>query len=129
MANDMFTASVDAADVLALFDRLGPSVDFVCRDVGLDTAKRITAEAQARVARATGDTETGIHYEMTRDGAGYIVLAYQAGAQDPVDKYLEYGTRFMGAKPFFFASAELENEAHRRRLEDRIQEFLTNVGR
>ena len=130
MAEAMFTATVDAREVLALLDRLGPSVDFVAKEVGRDTAARIVAEAERRVARATGKTESGIHWELTRDGMGYIVMAYRAGNQpDPVDIYLERGTQFMHARPFFFSSAALENQAHLRRLTDRIQQFLEAVGR
>lgn len=130
MADSMFTASLDSHELLALLDRLGPNVDFIAKEVGRDTAKRIVAEAQNRVHRASGVTETGIHWELTRDGTGYVVLAYTAGHQpDPVDLYNEYGTKFMGAKPFFMASALLEEGAHRRRLVDRIQQFLDTVGR
>lgn len=130
MADDtIFSSSVESAELVALFDRLGGSADFVCREVGLDTAKRIVAEAEARVSRATGVTESGIHWEMTRDGKGYVVLAYRAGVQDPVDKYLEYGTVHMYKRPFFFASAELESAGHLRRLTARIEEWLAEVGR
>jgi hypothetical protein len=125
----MFSASVDFADLAALFDRLGPSADFVCREVGRDTANRIVAEAENRVARATGVTESGIHWELLRDGTGYIVLAYQAGVQDPVDLYLEYGTKYMYKEPFFISSALLEQEPHMRRLTDAIQTWLDDVGR
>jgi hypothetical protein len=129
MSDPIFSASVDASSVLALFDRIAQSADFVCKEVGRDTAKRIVAEADRRVRRATGQTEAGIHWELTRDGKGYIVLAYRAGVQDPVDRYLEDGTQYMLAKPFFFASAELESAGHVRRLEARLQEFLDSVGR
>lgn len=128
----MFSASVDATAVLALLDRLGPSVDFVAREVGRDTASRIVAEAQGRIQRATGVTASGIHWELSRDGLGYVVLAYSTTApQDhgPVDLWLEFGTMFSYARPFFFSSALLETAAHRRRLEDRIQEWLDQVGR
>jgi len=126
----MFTATVDSREVLALLDRLGPSVDFVAKEVARDTAKRIVAEAQRRVQRATGETASEIHWELTRDGTGYIVLAYDTRINKTfVDYYLQYGTQYMYAKPFFFASALLEEQGHRRRLVDRIQAFLDTVGR
>ena len=126
---DSITISVDSAALLSMFDRLAALADYVCREVGRDTAKRIVAEAWRRVERASGQTESGIHWEMSRDGKGYVVLAYQAGKQEPVDKYLEYGSMFMRAKPFFVASAMLESNGHMRRLEDAIQKFLNDVGR
>lgn len=112
-----------------MFDRIAHSAEFVCKEVARETAKRIVEEAKKRVERATGQTASGVHWEMTRDGLGYIVLAYRAGAQDPVDQYLEEGTQFMPAKQFFFASALLEEGSHWRRLEERLQQFLDEVGR
>lgn len=127
---DGLTITVQSAELIAMLERLGPSADFVAKEVGLDTAKRIVAEAKTRVARATGKTASGIHWELTRDGKGYIVLAYTAGAQpDPIDIYVERGSRYMYARPFFFASAELEAPGHLRRLEERMASFLANVGR
>jgi hypothetical protein len=130
MADPMFTASVDNADVLALFDRIAQSADFVCKEVARETAKRIVAEAQRRVARASGETSSEVHWEMTRDGLGYVVLAYDTRVnKSSVDKYLETGTQFMHAKPFFFAAVELEAPGHLSRLEERLQDFLDEVGR
>jgi hypothetical protein len=98
--------------------------------VARDTATRIAAEAVGRVRRATGETARGIHAEPTRDGRGYVVMAYDEQAdQGPVDIYLEAGTRYMRSRPFFFASALLEEGPHRRRLEARVQEVLNDLGR
>ena len=121
--------TVEATELIAKLDRLGPSADYVTREVGRETAKLIVAEAKRRVARASGDTQTGIHWEMTRDGKGYVVLAYEAGKQPPVDWYLEQGTKFLRARPFFMSSALLEEGPHMRRLEEAVQKFLDDVGR
>ncbi len=121
---------MDAKELLAMFDRVGPSLDFHCRDVGRETAKKIAAEATARVKRRTGVTATGIAWDMSYDGKGYVVTAYTKGHQpDPVDIYLEKGTSRMYARPFFFASALLEEGPHMRRLQDRIEEVLRDLGR
>jgi hypothetical protein len=126
----MFSASVDASGLLSLFDRMGPSMDFLARQVALDTAKRIVREAQARVKRATGTTAEGIHFEVSYDGAGYVVLGYAKGNNDaPVDRFLESGTMHMYARPFFFVSAELESGPHMRRLIEKMQDWLDQVGR
>jgi hypothetical protein len=130
VASPMFTASVDSQAVIAMLGRVGPSSDYVCREVARDTAKRIVAEAKARVRRATGATESGIHWELTRDGKGYVVLAYRAGAQTArVDYLLQYGSVRMYAKPWFFSSAYLEEGPHMRRLEEALRKFLEDVGR
>ncbi len=126
----MFSASVDTTEVVALLDRLAYSAQFVLLEVARTTAQKIVQEAQARVRRATGETASEIHYELTRDGTGYIVLGYRVGGnKGVVDKYLEFGTKYQYAKPFFFSSAMLEEGPHMRRLIDRMQEWLDNSGR
>ena len=128
--SDGFTATVDDAALLSLLDRLGPSVDFVAREVGRDTARRIVAEAQRRAARLTGDTAGAVHFDVTYDGAGYVVLGYTDGVNDaPVDLFLEYGTDRMYARPVFFDAAELEQGPHLQRLIDKVQDWLDQVGR
>ena len=127
---DLFSASVEDTALIAMFGRLAQSADFVCREVALDTAKRIVAEAKNRVRRATGETASEIHFELSQDGKGYVVLGYQTGVgEDPIDKYLEFGTVTMYARPFFFSSAQLEEGPHLRRLTARVQEWLDEVGR
>jgi len=130
MAGPMFSASVDSQALIALFDRLAQSADFVCRAAARETAERIVAEAKNRAKRRTGETASEIHYELSRDGQGYVVLGYRTGTgEDPIDKYLEYGTVSQYAKPFFWTSANLESGPHLRRLTDRIVEWLEDVGR
>ena len=126
----MFSASVESSAVIGLLDRVAQSADFVCLQVGRDTAQRIVAEAQRRVKRASGVTASEIHFELTRDRKGYIVLGYQEGVGEfPIDQYLEYGTKFQMASPFFFQAAMLEEGPHLRRLTAELQRWLDVVGR
>lgn len=155
MSDQMFSASVDAEDLVALFERLGPSSDFVCREAARETATRIVAEAQRRVARATGETAAGIHWEMTRSGNGYVVVMGDAVSSQETARreatansrasrlrakstlhqmkhtgiWLEFGTTHQYKRPFLFASADVEAGPHLQRLEDRIQAWLDEVGR
>lgn len=130
MSDAMFSASVDASGAIALLDRVAQSADFVCLGVARQTAKNIVAEAKNRIRRATGETASEIHFELTRDGQGYVVLAYQQGIGDaPVDQYLEWGTHQQYARPFFFSSAQLEEGPHMRRLIDALTTWLEEVGR
>ena len=126
----MFSASVESTELIAMLGRLSVSADLVCRQVGMDTAKRIVMEAQSRAKRATGVTAGEIHFELSRDGMGYVVLGYKVGVGEfPIDVYLEYGTSKMGKQPFFFSSAELESSGHLQRLTDKVTEWLEDVGR
>ena len=127
---DGFSAIVDSTKLLALMDRVGPSLEFHTRDVARETAGRVVAEAERRVERATGKTAEGIHAEMTKDGKGYLVMGYTAGAQpSPVDIYLEFGTEYSYKRPFLFSSALLENGPHLRRMQERVQQVLDDLGR
>ncbi len=127
---DGFDVDVDATALLAMFDRVGPSLEFHLRDVARLTATRIVTEAKARVHRATGETGEGIHYDTTKDEKGYMVFGYEQGRQEnPVDLYLEHGTMYMLAHPFFFSAAAIENGPHLRRTSDRIEQVLADLGR
>ena len=127
---DSFTATVNSSALLAMMDRVGPSLAFHTRDVARETAVRITAEAKARVARRTGETSREIHWEMSKDEKGYVVLAYDTTMNKTiVDVWLETGTKWMNAQPWFFASALIENGPHLRRMEERIQTVLDDLGR
>jgi hypothetical protein len=127
---DGFTISADATELLALLDKVGDAVDDVCRDVSRETAKRLVFGAMSRVQRATGQTAKGIHFEESRDRKGFVVLAYpsEGDPRGPVDYWLQYGSKFMHAKPFFFAEAALEESGHLRRMTEAVSAKLEEMG-
>jgi len=91
------------------------------------SADNTVREAQARVARRTGDTLRSIHKEDTHDGAGYVVLV----TRNPLPNlpyWLEYGTVAMTAKPFLWASVALEAGPHEQRMADAIRDGLAAAG-
>lgn len=127
---EMFSASVDAKALLAMFNRVGPSLDFHLRDVARETAAAIAGHARGAVSRDTGQTAQGIHDEPSFDKRGYVVMGYTPRKKRaPVDRFLEHGTRFMRARPFFFGAAARENATFLRRVADRIQQVLNDLGR
>jgi hypothetical protein len=91
------------------------------------TAAAIVREAQGRVARRTGALARGIHYEESRDGLGYVVLALRADRPN-VGFWLEFGTRYMTARPFLYASAIVEAPGHQRRMGDAVQASIDITG-
>jgi len=135
---DNFTIDVDTADLLAALDAMPDAVLRHLKPAAKITADNICREAKARLQRqlgpnATGATVRGIHVEETRDDerAGYVVLGYDAVTphpHGPVDHWLEFGTRFMTARPFLFASARLEESAHDRRSHEAIQDAIDEQG-
>ena len=91
------------------------------------TAGAIVREAQGRVARRTGATAEGIHYEDSRDGTGYVVLVVRANTPN-LPFWLEFGTRYMTARPFLYASAAVESPGHARRIADATADAIAAAG-
>src|SRR5262245_7704385 len=91
------------------------------------TADAIAREAQSRRARRTGETAAGIHREDSRDGIGSVVLATRATTPQ-LPYWLEYGTRYMTARPFLFASALLEEGPHEQRISEAIGDAIAATG-
>jgi hypothetical protein len=103
----------------------------------IKTASRITAdavatEAAARLARQLSGTSTGvtlanIKVRSDRTGWGWVV-----DAGNPVtpmlDRWLEHGTVKMRARPFFYDSAKLEENAHRDRIRAAVHAALSEYG-
>jgi hypothetical protein len=91
------------------------------------SAQAVVREARGRVARRTRATAEGIHAEESRDGTGYVVLAIRAERAN-VPFWLEFGTRYMTARPFLYASAIVEQPGHERRIADAVQQSIDVTG-
>lgn len=157
MAN-LLSISVGTSGLIGMLKRVGPAVDFVTMPVARETATRIVAEMQARLARqthGTGATAAGIHFELMRDGNGYVVLMGDAvSPKETVRReatantragrlrakstlyqekhtgiWLEFGLPFRAPNTFWFASAALEEGPHMRRLVAAVQSALDELGR
>ncbi len=76
---------------------------------------------------ATGETVEGIVIKKLRSGWGYIVDAGNA-TQPLLDLWLEKGTTNMPARPFFYDSARLEQQAHQDRVGNAIGAALSEYG-
>jgi len=127
---DGLTIDVDASSVLAMLDRLGPVAEYFVRQTAKETAERIVARAAGRVAHLTGDTRRNIDTALLRRGVGYAVVQYPVTTKKrKVPRFLEHGTRYMVAQPYFDVSAVAEEADHRRRLEQALQDALDSLGR
>lgn len=91
------------------------------------TAGAIVREARGRVARRTGALAEGIHYEESADGIGWVVLAVRAD-RPQVGFWVEFGTRYMTARPFMYVSAALEQPGHDRRIGAIVLEAIQANG-
>ena len=91
------------------------------------SAAAVVREAQGRVARRTGALASGIHYEESRDGTGYVVLAVRPDRPN-VGFWLEFGTRYMTKRPFLYASAAVEQPGHERRIAEAVADAIQVTG-
>ena len=91
------------------------------------SAGLVVREAQGRAARRSGATVEGIHYEDSRDGIGYVVLAVRADTPN-LPFWLEFGTQYMTARPFLYTSAAVESPGHERRVQDAVVDAIAAAG-
>lgn len=138
---DGLQVETDATGLLRALDRLGAElVERHTKPACKVTAERIQAGARARVARKTGRTAAGISVEESRDQLGYVVLPFDAdfelaliragNDQQPANLpiWLEFGTKYMSPRPYFFAAVELERVGHDRRIREAIQDAIDENG-
>lgn len=123
----MITFTVDASALHAGLSAL--ELDWAARTKAASavTAAAIVREASGRVARRTGATAAGIHYVESRDGTGYVVLVVRAN-RPQVPFYLEFGTRYMDKRSFFYASAAVEQPGQQRRTLDAVEDAIQVNG-
>ena len=134
--SDQLTIEIDNRAAIAALDQLGAAVERYTKTAAKITADNIAREAKARLQRqlsgtSTGATVRGVTVEEARAGVGYVVLPWNPA--EPVRMpnlpiWLEFGTVKMTARPYFFASAQLESGAHDRRIREAIGQAIREVG-
>jgi hypothetical protein len=140
------TIDVDLAPLIRALERIPDAILAHLKPVAQQTADHIVAEAKARVARRTGHTAAQIRVEdptrpgYTEVGPGVVFSqevhddgALIIRADDPTtklhtEKWLEFGTRQMTARPFFFVAADLERAAYERNSRQAIQDAIDETG-
>lgn len=123
---DSFTVTVDDAALLVALAAIPAAVLAHLKPVAKITADNIAREAKGRVARRTGATGEAITVEETRNGDGYVVFV--GHKRGHIGQFLEFGTKFMTARPFLFASARLEEGPHDRRSRAAVQAAIDEMG-
>jgi hypothetical protein len=134
---DAMKVAVDAERALRVMDYAASSVDGRVFAACLETAQLVADGARRVISKRTGETAAKIHWERSRDGKGFVVMAYDTGGkgkcgrtrQHHVDLYLEKGTKFMYARPFFWSAVAYQQEAHRRRIEAALRITCDEVNR
>lgn len=130
MAEPLMTITVDITALLAAMAAIPDEVSKSLKAAAKVTAENIAREAKSRIARRTGQTAEGIRVEEARKGDGYIVFVGNpgTGGREHVGFFLEFGTKFMSARPFLFASARLEEGPHDRRSREAVQAAIAVKG-
>jgi hypothetical protein len=123
---DGFTVETDTEALLAAIDANPDAVMAKLVPACKVTADNIAAEARVRIRRRSGKTGDAITVEEAHGGGGYVVFV--GGGRTSIGRFLEYGTKFMSAKPFLFASARLEEGAHMERSLEAVQAAIDETG-
>lgn len=125
-----FSIDVDTAALIRLLNEFGDQAEAALLRAAEETGQAILREAQARVARATGKTYEGlavVPLERVTAGAGVAVVqlsrpdTHRARDAKKIPRYLERGTRYMVAQPYFDVAAQLEQGSHLRRVEEALR--------
>lgn len=130
---DRVTATLDDAAVRDVLRRFPDLVLKKTAPASMVTARRIASEASRRIARAAGGptrgrhTAEGIGVEPTHDGTGAVVFI-ESPEMPNLPLWLERGTTFMTARPFFGPAVALEQGPHVRRIGDAVQAVIEEVG-
>lgn len=130
---DMFRVETDATSLIAALTQLGDRAIPFVKAAAKETADAVVREAKGRIARAAGGptrshhTAEGITAVETNNGEGYLVVVDSPDMWG-LPGWLEFGTKYMVARPFLFPSARLEEGAHRRRVADALQSAIDAEG-
>lgn len=125
--NPKLVIDLDATKTVNAFLMLADGMRDRLKAESLRSAEAVVREAQARVARRTGETLRAIHAEETHDGTGYVVLVTRIPPRN-VPYWLEYGTKTMKKQPFLFAAAALEEGPHADRVAAAVRDVLAANG-
>lgn len=137
---DAISIDADVDELLEALHQLGEAAEPLVNEAARETAGAIDLEASARLRRqlgpkATGKTVDSIIHEPAYDGNGFIV-AVERDPYPELPYWLEKGTRrgdrpnraTTAPRPYFWVSAELEEGAHFRRVEEAVQEAIEASG-
>lgn len=106
-----------------LLDTLGPEVRRAVRRARIKTARGIEADWKARAPVKTGTYRRSIHTDEEPEPGVSVVGTSLTNPPYPV--YLEYGTRYMAARP----SATPAAEKGRRDFAANVRKELEGLGR
>lgn len=128
-----FTIEIDGAAMREALEgeSLKKAIGVFVKAAARISADHIAAEARTRLLRQLSGTSSGRTLAgITVKSAGAWGWIVDAGnvAQPMLDRWLEFGTKHMHARPFFLDAARLEAQAHTDRVANAIQAALSEYG-
>lgn len=129
MAGEL-TITVDASRVLRALDQCDDRIGAALHAVAKETAERIRAGAVQRLSAqtaGTGATAAAVTIDAIKGGYRVYVGPVPHRPEN-VPLWLEFGTKYMSARPWLFKTAQLEEGPHFRRVADAVQEALAGLG-
>lgn len=128
------TVEVDATEVLAMLEQLGPAADAHVNEASRISALNIQQEARSRARRATGLLIESIEVEQAEPPLGgyRVFVAEMTDARgrraEEFALWHEEGTKYMDEQPFIGPAVELEEGAHLRRVAEALQDAIDEVN-
>ncbi len=119
--------TVDTDPVVHALEDFTPALEEATRAASEVSANNVANEARGRVARRTGTTAEGIRVAPAPEVAGYDVIVSHP-TKEGLPWWLEFGTKYMSARPFLFASVALEEAPHERRIREAIDTTIEAEG-
>lgn len=134
---DGMRIEMDSAAVVAALLRLGPAAEPYIDQAAKETSDAIVAEARGRLQRqlrgGSGATLAGI--EITRADRGGFLVGSSRDQFPNLPLWIEKGTNkgkpgshTQAARPYFYASAELEEGPHFERIGRALERALDDLG-
>ena len=122
------TIDVDTTAQFAAMDRCVSEIEKALLANSKVTADRIADGARQRARfGATGKTREGITVEKARKGDAYLVFVNRP-EMPGLPGWLEFGTKHMAPRPFFFAPARLEEGSHDLRAREAVDDAIRASG-
>lgn len=128
---DSVTVTVEHDSLTPALERVSVAANAALVELARTTAASLQTEMRSRLARqtsGTGQTAEAITTEQGDNGY-YRVTSGNMGARAAnLPIWLEFGTKYMTPRPYFYGAIELEAGTYLRRAEDAMQAAIDGLG-
>ena len=125
------TTEIEHDSITPALAKLGDAANAVLSDLARETAHTLQREMQGRLRRqtsGTGKTADAITVEKSDDGFYRVNSGNMGDRAANLPIWLEFGTKRMTPRPYFYGAIALEQGTYLRRVEDALQQALDGLG-